>query len=52
MKLEVESARQTYDSHWWKKVEDGIMTRDELRLEAGRSWNVVRELQVHLRAVK
>jgi predicted SAM-dependent methyltransferase len=50
--FELESASQTYDSRWWKKVEDGVMTRDELRLEAHRSWNVVRELQVRLRAVK
>jgi predicted SAM-dependent methyltransferase len=50
--FELEGASQTYDSHWWKKVEDGVMTRDELRLEASRSWNVVRELQVRLRAVK
>jgi len=50
--FELESASQTYEPSWWKKVEDGVMTRDELRLEADRSWNVARELQFRLRAVK
>lgn len=50
--FEVESASQIYDPRWWKKVEDGMLTREALREEADRSWNVVRELQVRLRAVK
>lgn len=50
--FEIESMIQSYDSRWWQKVEAGEMTREEIRIEADRSWNVARELQVRLRAVK
>lgn len=50
--FEVESVVQNYDPAWWRKVEAGELTREALREEADRSWNVVRELQVKLRAVK
>lgn len=50
--FEVESIVQVYDQSWVQKVERGELTREGLRLEAERSWNVARELQVRLRAVK
>jgi predicted SAM-dependent methyltransferase len=50
--FEIEGGMQVYDTRWRKKVEDGEMTREELQIEADRSWNVVRELQIRLRAIK
>lgn len=50
--FEVETVSQTYDSYWWGKVERGELTREDLRQKANESWNVVRELQVRMRAVK
>jgi len=50
--FEVESVSQVYDPAWWAKVERGEMTREALREEAAKSWNVARELQVRLRVVK
>jgi predicted SAM-dependent methyltransferase len=50
--FEIESVVQVYDAAWWQRVETGELTRDALRIEADRSWNVARELQVKLRAVK
>ena len=50
--FEVESVVQSYDRAWWQKVERGELSREALRAEADRSWNVVRELQVRLRAIK
>ena len=50
--FEVEGVVQTYDPAWWRKVEAGELSRDALREKANESWNVARELQVRLRAVK
>ena len=50
--MPIESVVQTYDPAWWAKVQSGELTRQELRQKATESWNVVRELQVSLRAVK
>jgi predicted SAM-dependent methyltransferase len=50
--FETESVVQTYDPHWWAKVERGELTREALREKAAESWNVARELQVRMRAVK
>ena len=50
--FEVETVVQTYEEQWQAKLDGGQITRDELRNEAQRSWNVARELQVRLRAVK
>lgn len=40
------------DPYWWAQVERGELTREALRQIANERWNVVRELQVRLRAVK
>ncbi len=50
--FEVEGVVQIYDPAWWRKVEAGELSRDALREKANESWNVARELQVRLRAVK
>lgn len=50
--FEVESIVQTYDATWQAKLQAGEITRDALREKAAESWNVARELQVKLRAVK
>lgn len=50
--FEVETVVQTYEEQWQARLDAGEITRDELRNEAQRSWNVARELQVRLRAVK
>jgi predicted SAM-dependent methyltransferase len=50
--FEVETVVQTYDPAWIAKVERGEITRDELRQAGAYQWNVARELQVRLRAVK
>jgi len=50
--FEVDQVVQVYDRRWLEKVERGLMSRDQLREEADRSWNVARELQVRLRCVK
>jgi predicted SAM-dependent methyltransferase len=50
--FEVESVVQMYDPAWAAKVKSGEMTQEALREAAAHSWNVARELQVRLRAVK
>ncbi|MDB5445128.1 MAG: hypothetical protein JWQ97_445 [Phenylobacterium sp.] len=50
--FEVESVVQVYDPDWTAKVASGEMTQAALRQMAAHSWNVARELQVRLRAVK
>jgi hypothetical protein len=50
--FEVETVVQTYDPIWWAKVERGELSRDALRDLASTSWNIARELQVTLRAIK
>jgi predicted SAM-dependent methyltransferase len=50
--FEVESAVQVYDPVWVARVNSGEISQDELRQAAAQSWNVARELQVKLRAVK
>jgi predicted SAM-dependent methyltransferase len=50
--FELESGTQTYDSRWTAKLQSGEISREDLRVEADRSWNVVREYQFLLRAVK
>ncbi|MET0271917.1 MAG: hypothetical protein ABW360_02900 [Phenylobacterium sp.] len=50
--FEVESIVQVYDAAWWAKVERGELTREQIRDLAQTQWNVARELQVTLRAVK
>jgi predicted SAM-dependent methyltransferase len=50
--FEIESIVQNYDSRWIARVESGELSREQLQIEAERSWNVARELQVRLRVVK
>jgi hypothetical protein len=50
--FEVEHLAQEYEADWWGKVRRGEMTREALREKASREWNIARELQVRLRAVK
>jgi SAM-dependent methyltransferase len=50
--FEVETIVQNYDEPWAARLDAGQITREELREKAKESWNVARELQVRLRAVK
>lgn len=50
--FEVETVVQTYDPAWQAKLDAGELTREALREAAAERWNVARELQVRLRAVK
>lgn len=50
--FEVEQIIQRYDPVWMQKVERGELSLDALRELAAERWNVARELQVRLRAVK
>jgi SAM-dependent methyltransferase len=50
--FEIESIVQVYDPAWLAKVQDGSLSREDLRAKADQSWNVARELQVKLRAIK
>jgi SAM-dependent methyltransferase len=50
--FEVETVSQSYDPRWLAKVEAGELSREALREKAAEAWNVARELQVRLRAVK
>jgi predicted SAM-dependent methyltransferase len=50
--FEVETVIQNYDSHWVAKLHAGEITQQALRETAAANWNVARELQVKLRAVK
>lgn len=50
--FEVELVMQTYDPAWQARLDAGEISRETLRETAQERWNVARELQVHLRAVK
>lgn len=50
--FEMTLAIQEYDRSWMAKVERGELTKAELRVAAVERWGVVRELKVHLRAIK
>jgi len=50
--FEVAEAVQVYDSIWWKKVETGEITKDQLRSVTETQWGVVKELQVKLKVIK
>jgi predicted SAM-dependent methyltransferase len=50
--FEVEGVVQTYDSRWQARFDAGEISREDLREAANEKWNVARELQVRLRAVK
>lgn len=50
--FEVEQMLQIYDPEWARRIESGELTREQVRDQAAHNWNVARELQVTLRAVK
>lgn len=50
--FEVESVAQHYEASWQARVRSGELTLEQLRDIANSQWNVARELQVKLRAVK
>lgn len=50
--FEVVNAAQVYDPVWEAKLMSGEVTLETVRQLAAERWNVVRELQVTLRAVK
>lgn len=50
--FEVNEAIQVYDSQWWQKVEQGQISKEQIRALADTQWGVVKELQVKLKAVK
>ena len=52
VEFKVEEIVQIYMPKWQAKVDAGEMAKAELRDKAERNWNVAKELQVRLRAVK
>ncbi len=50
--FEVIEAVQVYDPIWWKKIETGEITKEQLRSLADTHWGIVKELQVKLRVIK
>jgi hypothetical protein len=50
--FEVISIVQTYDPLWWRKLQTGEISRDQLRESASLSWGVVRSWTATLRVVK
>ena len=50
--FEVVEAMQTYDPVWYKQVEEGKITQEQIRSLAQTQWGVVKELQVKLKAIK
>jgi len=50
--FEVIEALQVYDPIWWRKVETGEITKEQLRSLAETQWGIVKEMQVKLRVVK
>ena len=50
--FEVIEAVQVYDPNWYLQVEQGTITKEQLRSLAQTHWGVVKELQVKLRVVK
>lgn len=50
--FEMIEALQVYDPIWWRKVETGEITKEQLRSFAETQWGIVKEMQVKLRVVK
>jgi SAM-dependent methyltransferase len=50
--FELEHAEQTYEAEWSRKLRSGEVSPAELYEISRSRWNVARELQVRLRAVK
>lgn len=50
--FEVEKVTEHFDPQWVRAIQAGTVTREQASAQATTSWNVARELQVTLRAVK
>jgi hypothetical protein len=50
--FEITEAVQVYDPVWWKRVESGELTQDQIRALGDQLWGVIKELRVRLRVVK
>ena len=50
--FELIQAIHVYDNIWTSKVDDGEISHEERRVLANEHWNIVKELQVKLKAVK
>ena len=50
--FEITEAVQVYDPAWWKRVESGELTQDQLRALGDQLWGVIKELRVRLRVDK
>lgn len=50
--FEVAEAVQVYDPTWWQQVEQGKISKEQLRSVAETQWGVVKELQVKLKVIK
>jgi predicted SAM-dependent methyltransferase len=50
--FELFQVRQVYDPHWASKEEAGEIAKDQLRTFAKEQWNVLRELQILIKAIK
>lgn len=50
--FELKQAVQVYDQSYIQMMNDGQITKDEVRRRAETDWGVVRELQVQLLAIK
>ncbi len=50
--FEVVNAVQVYDNHWIRKESNGEISREQLRKWASEKWNIVKELQITLKALK
>ncbi|KZR74250.1 Methyltransferase domain protein [Prochlorococcus marinus str. MIT 1323] len=50
--FEIVNGVQVYDNYWLHKEATGEITRDDLRRFAGAQWNVIKELQITLKAIK
>ncbi len=50
--FEVVKAIQVYDNHWAQKKNNGSISDEELLMYSHEKWNVVKELQVTIKAIK
>ena len=50
--FEVIKAIQVYDNHWVKKKENSSISDEELSVYSHEKWNVVKELQITIKAIK
>ncbi len=50
--FELKQAVQVYDQSYIRMMNEGHITKDEVRRRAETDWGVVRELQVQLQAIK